>query len=232
VTDGQRSSHDRRRDDVAAYALGALAEGDATELRHHLEGCEGCRRYLRWLRPAVDLLPRSVAQLEPPPRLRRRLIGTVRKEARRARASPERPRSHWAALAWRPATAAAAGAVLVVGAAAGYLLHEPGQSSSVIAAQAARSAPEASGSLVRQDGSGILRVAGMPSLGRDQVYEVWVQRDGRTKPSSLFAVRRNHSGEAAVPGSLDSADAVLVTREPRGGSTRPTTPPLMRVQLR
>jgi hypothetical protein len=71
----------------------------------------------------------------------------------------------------------------------------------------------------------------MPSLERDQVYEVWVQRDGRLEPSSLFVPRRNHSADAAVPGQLNGADAVLVTKEPRGGSRRPTSAPLLSVQL-
>jgi hypothetical protein len=60
---------------------------------------------------------------------------------------------------------------------------------------------------------------------------VWVQRGGTMEPSSLFSVRRNHSGEAAVPGPLDGADAVLVTKEPHGGSTQPTSRPLLSVSL-
>jgi anti-sigma factor RsiW len=55
--------HARYRDDLAAYALGALAGDEEAELRAHLERCEECREQLRWLQPAVDLLPRSVAQL-------------------------------------------------------------------------------------------------------------------------------------------------------------------------
>ena len=71
----------------------------------------------------------------------------------------------------------------------------------------------------------------LPALARDQVYEVWVQRDGTLEPSSLFVPRRDQSAEAAVPGPLDGADAVLVTREPRGGSRKPTSPPLLRADL-
>ena len=65
----------------------------------------------------------------------------------------------------------------------------------------------------------------LPALPRDDVYEVWVERDGALEPSSLFVPRRDGSAEAAVPGSLDGADAVLVTREPRGGSREPTSRP-------
>ena len=68
------ASHDELREDLAAYALGALEEPEAERLRAHLEGCEECRRQLRWLEPAVELLPRTVEQLEPPVRLRLSLI--------------------------------------------------------------------------------------------------------------------------------------------------------------
>jgi len=228
---GERS-HESYRDDLAAYALGALAEGEA-ELRDHLESCEECRQQLRWLQPAVELLPRSVPQLRPPPRLRRRLMSTVRAESRAARRErvPTRRRRDWSALLWRPATAAAAGVLLAAGVGGGYLLHEPGDQTSVVAAKAAKGTPNASGSLERSDGSGILRVQGMPELARNQVYEVWVQRGGTMEPSSLFSVRGNRSGEAAVPGPLDGADAVLVTKEPHGGSTQPTSRPLLSVSL-
>jgi anti-sigma-K factor RskA len=225
--------HARYRDDLAAYALGALAGDEEAELRAHLERCEECREQLRWLQPAVDLLPRSVAQLRPPRRLRRRLMSTVRSEARateRERVRGRRRRD-WRALALRPATAAAAGVFLAAGLGAGYLLHQPSHGSSVVPATAAGTAPAASGELERTGGTGILRVQGMPRLAGGQVYEVWVRRGGAVQPSSLFSVRDNRSGEAAVPGPLQGADAVLVTREPRGGSTQPTSPPVLSVDL-
>jgi anti-sigma-K factor RskA len=234
---GHPPSHGELRDDLAAYALGALEDREAERLRAHLETCEGCRRHLRWLEPAVELLPRTVEQLEPPARLRDSLLDAVRAES--PQASRERPRrataGWWRGLSvslWRPATAVAAAAMLIVGAVAGYLIHEPGGSStSTVEAQAMPAAPHVTGVLEQQNGSGILRVQGMPSLARDQVYEVWVQRDGKLEPSSLFVPRRNHSADAAVPGQLNGADAVLVTKEPRGGSRQPTTSPLLSVQL-
>jgi hypothetical protein len=85
--------------------------------------------------------------------------------------------------------------------------------------------------LERDGGSGILRVQEMPALADDEVYEVWVERDGNFEPSSLFAPRRDHTADAAVPDGLEGADAVLVTKEPRGGSAQPTSAPLLSVKL-
>jgi anti-sigma-K factor RskA len=235
---GGSKGHERYREGLAAYALGALEEPEAAELRRHLADCEACRVQLRWLQPAVDLLPRSVEQLEPPAGLGKRLMETVRAEARDASragieiAAPRRWRG-WGALLWRPATAVAAAALLIVGVAGGYLLHQPGESSSVITARPLPAAPSnLAGTLEREDGSAILTMSRLPALRTNDVYEVWVKRDGTLEPSSLFVPRRDRTAEAAVPGPLDDADAVLVTREPRGGSPHPTSPPLLRAILR
>jgi anti-sigma-K factor RskA len=231
-----QTPHDELRDDLAAYALGALEEHEAERLRRHLETCVACRRQLRWLQPAVELLPRTVEQLGPPPRLRESLMENVRAESRpAAREPPRRAREGW----WsgvrialrRPATAVAVAATLIVGVVAGYFIHEPGGGTSTFEAQALHGGGGASGVLERNGGSGILRVHGMPTLARDQVYEVWVQRDGSLEPSSLFVPRRDHTADAAVPGDLNGADAVLVTKEPRGGSSQPTSMPLLSVKL-
>jgi anti-sigma-K factor RskA len=228
-----RTGHERYRDDLAAYALGALEGGEEAALRRHLEECDDCRTHLRWLRPAVDLLPRTVEQLEPPPTLGERLMATVRADApppkRPARGRPTRPR-RWDAL-WRPAIAAGAVALLLAGAVGGYLLREQEEPTEVTAAQPLPGAGSVAGALERRDGSAILTMTNLPPLRRDEVYEVWVQRGDEMEPSSLFVPRRDRSAEAAVPGPLEGADAVLVTREPRGGSPEPTSQPLLRAEL-
>jgi anti-sigma-K factor RskA len=241
------SSHDDRhealRDDLAAYALGALPATEASELERHLAECDACRERLRWLRPAVDLLPASVEQRTPPDQLRARLLATVRAEAgdsrREGAGSPQRRerRIRLPSLALRPAAGLAAAVLVALGAAAGYALRgsddDTGRPAStfVEAMPLGSHAGEVSVTLEHHGNSATLHVDELPRLERDQVYEVWVQRAGAMEPSSLFVLDRNGTATAAVPGPLDGADAVLVTSEPRGGSLRPTTTPLIRAPL-
>ena len=77
----------------------------------------------------------------------------------------------------------------------------------------------------------ILEVRGMPSPRGDQVYQAWVERDGMIEPEPTFEVGPDGSGAVAVPDDLSDAEAVMVTREPRGGSRAPTGTPLLTVSL-
>jgi hypothetical protein len=81
-----------------------------------------------------------------------------------------------------------------------------------------------------EDGA-ILRVQGMPSLDEDRVYQAWVQRDGTVAPQPTFEVGDDGGGAVAVPEDLSDAEAILVTREPRGGARAPSEQPLLRVPL-
>ncbi len=50
------SQHERMVEELAGYALGALAPEEAAALEGHLRSCERCRAELAWLRPAVEVL--------------------------------------------------------------------------------------------------------------------------------------------------------------------------------
>jgi anti-sigma-K factor RskA len=232
------AAHEDRRDDLAAYALGALEPGEASELESHLATCAECRAYLAEIRPGVDLLAASAPQLPPPPGLRERLLATVNAEAERiaaaeaAAAPPRRRWRSWRGLAVRPATAIAAALVLVVGLGVGYLIRGTGGTQTTTIP--AHATPQASGpvkaSLARVDGTGTLEVKRMPPLTGGDVYEVWTQHGNAFRPESTFVLRSDGTANAAVQ-HLEGASAVLVTREPHGGSPQPTTKPLLEASL-
>jgi anti-sigma factor RsiW len=234
VSHDWHSDPERLGDDLAAYALDTLDRGEADLLERHLGECEQCREHLLWLRPAVDVLPASVTQLSPPASLRESLLATVRAEAPTAR--PQR-RAWWRGLgtsALRPAAAVGFAVLIIAAAVTGYLARggDDGARSELVSAQPlGPQAAQVSATLERHGDAATLHISELPGLGRDEVHEVWVQRDGALEPASTFVLGLDGTAEAAVPGPLEGADAVLVTAEPRPGSRQPTTEPLLQAPL-
>ncbi len=220
------ADHGRWEDDLAAYALGALGRGEADAMERHMARCERCQERLQWLKPAVDVLPASVEQLPPPPKLRKRLVDTVRREA--AAKAPRRRRPRWLA-APRPAVALGTLAAVAAGV-VGYALHD-GDQSSTAPFNASKKAPGASAEIEWQGDSGTLTANRLPKLPGRDVYEVWLQHGQRIRPSSLFVLDRGRRATVAIPSGLDRASRVMVTREPHGGSEQPTTKPLLRAGI-
>jgi len=227
------ADHDRLQGDVGAYLLGALPEPDSERFRAHLAGCHLCQEEALRLRSAVDALPRSVPQVEPPPSLKASLMETVRADAhapvRERRTSWSWPRLRVPAFA----AAAALAAGLAIGIAVSGTEDEP-DPRTIAAEVDANRVGSAHGTLVvSSDGAGraVLRMADLPPAGPDRVYEVWVSRDGRMQPGALFEPHRDGTAVAGIDGDLEEVDAVLVTRERRGGATTPTEDPVISVPL-
>ncbi len=135
---------------LGAYALDALPEAESARVRAHLADCHGCRAELDWLRAAVDTLPASVPQVEPPPELKARVMEIVEAEAELLRAAGEaadRPptpsrqrRRRWTGMpSLRPPLAFGAGlaAVAVVAVVAAVLATGGGTGTRTIQAQVA-----------------------------------------------------------------------------------------------
>jgi Anti-sigma-K factor rskA len=158
-----------------------------------------------------------VTQVAPPPRLRGELLAIVRSEARKE-TKPERRRSWWPSwLAMpRPAVAALGAAAVIAAGIIGYSLRGDSESST-FQANPSPAAPRAEAELVVEDGSGTLHATGLPRLQRDEVFQAWIQDRGEAElqPSTLFKPVRGGAATATIAG-LEDAEAVLVSREPRG----------------
>jgi anti-sigma factor RsiW len=235
------AEHERYHEDVGAYLLGALEDGENEAFERHLATCHVCQDELQHLMTATDALPRAVEQFEPPASLKRALMEQVYAEAEPA-AVPRRSlaeRLGLAALVRRPQLAAfAAAALLVVGVLAGVGISSLGDSGSggssarsVVASVDSTRIGEAHATLEVHGDDAHLNVTGMPQPPAGRVYEVWLQRDGKIEPGPLFSVDRNGNGVAAVPGSLDGVDRVMVTRERRPGALQPTEAPVVTAKV-
>jgi hypothetical protein len=235
--------HRRHQEDLAAYILDALTQDEVRTFEQHLAGCPACQAEERWLRGAIELLPSSVEQFEPPPTLREELMETVRTESarelprasfRRALTLPSRRRPRRGLRAvFRPLPAVLAVAGLLAAGILGYAIgDEGGAGTRTVAARSLEPRVAAVASVVESGDAALLEVDRLPPLGRGRVYEVWLDRGKRgIQPSSLFVVRRDGRGSAAIPDGLDGVRAVMVTEEPEGGSAQPSSMPLLRAAL-
>jgi anti-sigma-K factor RskA len=221
--------HDNRwSENLAAYLLGALDTGEAAELERHLEGCERCRREMRWLQPAVGTLPESIERRQPPRRLRDNLMAEVRAQAPRA---PSRSR-RWML---RPVTGFAAAALLIA-VAVGYEIgmSGSGHGDGGGGGKSTLVAPQPNGitvKMVREGDGGRLQLANVRQLPRGKVLEAWVRRDGKVEPvPALFAPDRRGRAETTIE-DMRGVDTVMVTAEPRGGSEAPTSEPIVTMSV-
>jgi anti-sigma factor RsiW len=82
--------------------------------------------------------------------------------------------------------------------------------------------------VLRESGTqGVLVLTNLPPAPRNRIYEVWVRRGGRARPTSvLFDATSAGRATVAVP-DLTGASAVMVTAERLGGASVPTMAPLI-----
>lgn len=232
--------HTYWEDERAAFAVGALDPHEAGAFEGHLVHCDRCRAELLRLAPAIALLPLSVEQREPSPALRRSIMDVVNAEAEAAQPVPAAPKlrpqrqpNRWREWFWRPAPIAGFAAVLAVVFVAGFALRGgggAGNSHTTVPVQAASTA-SVSAALVRDGDAWRLDVDHMPALPANRVYQVWVRGRHNLQSAGVFVLDRSGQAAVGVPQALTSGEQVLVTSEPAGGSSAPTTTPLAQAKV-
>ncbi len=215
------SDHGRHQDDAGAYLLGALNDLERQAFERHLAGCSECQEELERLRPAAEALPGSVAQLEPPPGLKKRLMAEVERDSNVVTLPSRRA----------PRRLLAVAAVLLLGVVAGFGIAQlGGDDTRTVTATVASAMPQAGGNLEIRGDDATLRLHDMPELGGARVYQVWLQHGQRLVPARTFEVGSGGRGDVALRGVSD-ADGVYVTREARGGAQVPSEDPIVSVPL-
>jgi anti-sigma-K factor RskA len=224
------AGHDRWTDAAGAYVLGAMAADEREQFEGHLATCPACRAEVDELRPAAAALPMASPPMLPPAALKDRIMAEVEREAAllaQAGAGADRPeraprRRRLPSLGWwRLAPVAAA--VLIVGV--------------LLAGQLGGGAKDVqfdrAGAMLKIDGDQATLVADdLPAPPQGRVYEVWVQADGKVRPTdALFVPRGDGSAEAVVPGDASTFEKVMVSDEPPGGSDAPTGHVLMQADV-
>jgi anti-sigma-K factor RskA len=224
------NEHERWADAAGAYLLEAMEPDERAAYEAHLATCPDCRAEVDALAPAAEAIPVGSAPVSPPPELKARIMATVDREAQLLRAAgPEadRPPARRRRRAFLLPSLAAVTAVLIAGVLVVLALDRGGETweGTVDRAQA----PQAHGEMHMNEGGGELVLRGLPAPPEGRVYQVWLMPEGGHTPQAtdaLFTPRSDGSAVAAVP-ETDGMDAVLVTDEPDGGSTRPSGAPVL-----
>ena len=238
MSDERRNRFDDLKE---AYALGALTEDERREFENLLAAHPELQAEIDNLESTANLLALAPQEQEPSPELRRNLLSSIRADdAPEAllEATPRRARLFGPA-GYAAGALAAVAALAVVGLLVWNVslrgenedLRGEVQSRQIYELQGTGTAQDVRGEVVMLgDGRAVLMAKDMPSASEDEVYEAWLLRDGVPEPAGLF---EPHDGAAAMPieGSVEGADAVAVTLEPAGGSSMPTSEPLLTATL-
>ncbi len=219
----ERDLHCDRSRDGAAYALRALEDREAESLRSHLEDCAHCRAELAEVRPVVDLLAASSPAVAAPGSLRDRVLAVVHSEAELLNAAGQSAdRSPTRTVRWRlrPVAAMAAAAAMGVGVVVGVALQTDSGSTALHQTRAAVASSRGRAVLRQAAGRSELSVSELAPPPAGRIYQVWLQRAGRSAHATdaLFTVDNTGHATVDVPGSLRGVQQVIVTAEPMGGS--------------
>jgi anti-sigma-K factor RskA len=218
-----------------AYAVDALSAEEAQAFDTHLEECQACRDEVRELQEAAAMMGASEARAAPPA-LKARVLAAADQLPQlppKVTSLDAAPSRRWTARV----LSAAAAVVLVVAAGFAVSQNRPDQPSITASTATVFAAQDAHTKTVKTD-RGSLTVATSPSLGR-----MAVQTDGLQKlpTSRAYQMWTIHAGTATSAGLLDdlkvgkvmsmpsAGTTVAITVEPAGGSTEPTSKPIVTV---
>jgi anti-sigma-K factor RskA len=244
-----------------SYVLDALSTAERADFERHLTHCASCQTEVRGLRETAARLAMAVTVEPPPAMEQRVLAATYRtrqlpplashrarhdRRARVARWFAGSPASDRRPLVPRLAVGVAAVAVAVaagLGVTQVVTQHQLDNArASGTAITRVVTAPDARTETMRSSGGGTVTVVvsakyraavvtsrDMPALTGSQVYQVWVMSGTGARSAGLLT----HTGPAdsVLAASVIPGDRIGITVEPAGGTSQPTTSPVVTVPV-
>lgn len=226
--------HDQIKQDLAAYALGALEPDEVATVEEHLKGCEECQALFDEYLQTTALLPMALDITSPPAGAGERLLATARASATVETETPHRAeRIGTPSTPWKLIAAASLLLAMILGGTLIWTLagddddSMPGDGERVVALSGSPDAPEASGHLIldESDEWAMLIVANLPAIQPGRAYQFWfVAPDGERVSGAVFNPGPEGGAvvEIDVPENVGDYERIGVTEEPEGGSEGPT----------
>lgn len=245
---------------TGGYALNAVDGAERDRFEHHLRRCRPCGNEVRGLAETATTLAMAVA-MPPPARLKQRVLNAVAVTRQVPPVVDHRGRhgrlrhgrlQHGAARSssWIPRLATAVAAVSLAAALTLGILQISTQHNldsaraqnqaiaAVIAAPDARIVTQATtaggtGSVVvsRAEAKIVFTSAGLPALPASEVYELWLIGPPRVRPAGLLPGPSAGKTAPVLASGLAAGDKVGLTVEPAGGTSMPTTTPILLMTL-
>jgi anti-sigma-K factor RskA len=241
---------------TGAYAADALTGAELAEFEKHLARCEACTEEVRGLRETAARLGTATA-IAPPPGMRQQVMDAVGRTrqvpppgrvlralgAPRGATRPRRvlPRPVAAVAVAAMAAAIVVLAVLQIGTRQQLEQTQAGNRAvaAVLAAPDARI--QASGTTVGgtvtavispRDREAVVTTASMPAPAGTRVYQLWVISTAGARSVGLLSASGTGATSPVLVGNVMPGDRLGITIEPAGGSSRPTTTPVVLISAR
>lgn len=243
-----QDQHSLLRENLPAYALGALDAKEAAALEVHLQSCESCRTELAKYRAVSDSLLMAIPPRQPAAALRKQLQGRLPSAQKQSR-----PR-----LAWSFGNLAMGSAliVLLIMNLVSFMQMRQIQNQQTSLLQQMKTnqfvlsmlsypstqaysiqAENISGSVLvdRERNTVALVMWHLPELAEEQTYQAWlIQPDGTRVSAGVFRAPADVAYTTQpiyAKQDLSSIVGVGVTVEPAGGSDQPTGPRIFKVDF-
>lgn len=227
----QHFEHEKMKESVAAYSIGALDEQEIAEVTRHLETCDECRTDLESFREVGMWLSQAHHPASVPVGFQERVLAEAR------RRSPDLPVTvprESRRLALRTAIAAVLASVIAF---AGFSLislrdDKERQQAVIVALLESDQQIELSGStdavgrVVSVPEGAVFVASDLSPLPSGSTYQLWLKKGARIVSAGVFepadgiAIVRIDEPFAGFGGAL-------VTTEPAGGSPQPTSDPVI-----
>jgi len=230
---------------TGAYVADALPPQEELLFERHLEECGLCAAEVQELRETTALLALAAAQ-QPPAGLRQQVLTEIGSVRQQPPPVVSLPGQRTARATWLLRVAAVVVALAIIAALGTVILRQHDRIDRLQASNSeiteVISAPDAQMAVAKADGASGLVVfsrernaavfssSGLAALPSDRVYQLWaIGPSGATSEGLLDY--SNGRTQPAVAQSLAGAESLGVTAEPAGGSTAPTSDPVLVVPL-